>query len=198
MHFIKKYRFPIGLIVILLVAGATAFVYFSQPNQSDKSEKSSVTVEKISGKKTSDKSSSSASQSSENSTSSSSNLGSDYGFQRLSDTQNKKIPIDLSQYTTSKVEQFRAYCGHEEANIPMTEGTIKPNKMFTDGIAYWHSSLTVDGKKIPVVASYQRMGSFAIYTTQPTDKDLSFIYNGQDYNDYIGKDNLDAIAHQNN
>lgn len=193
MNFIKKHRLPIGILVVLaLVAGTVAFMNQEPSGHNNQSEESSVTVEKISSDKKSNSSAKSSSSNSKNS------KKSEYGFQLISDKPNPKFPIDLSQYTTSKVQQFRAYDGHEEVNLPMTEGTIKPNKVYTDGLAYWHSSLTVDGKKIPVVASYQRQGYFALYTAEPREKSLDFTYIGQDYNDYIGKDNLDAIANKSN
>ncbi|MBS9338747.1 hypothetical protein G6R29_03800 [Fructobacillus sp. M2-14] len=80
------------------------------------------------------------------------------------------------------------FSGKKITLLPMTEGHLD------NGSIYWKSQLTIHGKKTPVVASYYRMGYFAIYTKQPTDQIQSFTYNGDDYQKYIEAKDLDEVA----
>ncbi|USS88113.1 hypothetical protein M3M39_01090 [Fructilactobacillus hinvesii] len=78
------------------------------------------------------------------------------------------------------------YEGSKETNLPTTNGVDNVTR-------YWPSTITINGTKQPVIASYTRMGYFQIYTKQPTDQDYSFTYDGMDYMKYIGASDLDSI-----
>lgn len=85
------------------------------------------------------------------------------------------------------------YIGKQKKQPAMVEGQVPIDDHHPDGGRYWKAMLTVNGKKQAVVAFYERMGFFTIYTTEPTDKDQGFNYSGLDYKDYIGKQDLDDL-----
>lgn len=85
------------------------------------------------------------------------------------------------------------YIGKQKKQPAMVEGQVPIDDHHPDGGRYWKTMLTVNGKKQAVVAFYERMGFFTIYTTEPTDKDQGFNYSGLDYKDYIGKQDLDDL-----
>ncbi|CAK1246401.1 hypothetical protein [Fructobacillus fructosus] len=85
------------------------------------------------------------------------------------------------------------YIGQQKRQPAMVEGEFPIDDYHPDGGQFWKTMLTVNGKKQAVVAYYERMGIFTIYTTEPTDKSQGFIYSGLDYKDYLGKKDLDDL-----
>ncbi|MCK8638833.1 hypothetical protein [Fructobacillus fructosus] len=75
----------------------------------------------------------------------------------------------------------------------MVEDEFPIDDYYPDGDQFWKTMLTVNGKKQAVVAYYERMGIFTIYTTEPTDKSQGCIYSELDYKDYLGKKDLDDL-----
>ncbi|USS85922.1 hypothetical protein M3M38_04220 [Fructilactobacillus cliffordii] len=95
-------------------------------------------------------------------------------------------PTKQNQSNDSASQANVYYEGSKETNLPTTNGVDNVT-------SYWPATITINGTKQPVIASYTRMGYFQIFTKQPTAQDYSFTYDGEDYQNYIGASDLDSI-----
>ena len=100
---------------------------------------------------------------------------------------------DANSNSSSSNQSNVYYQGSSEITLPTTDGTVQPAGGMGDATQYWPATMTIDGTKQAVVAAYTRMGEFVVYTKQPTDKDYSFNYSGDDYQDKIGQTDLDSF-----
>ncbi|MCK8627647.1 hypothetical protein [Fructobacillus cardui] len=106
----------------------------------------------------------------------------------------QKSSSQSSSLPTISNQDLTYYNGQTKVTLPTTNGSIAPNQNYTDGVTFWTATLTINGKKENVVASYERQGYFAIFTKEPTSKPQGFTYNGGDYNNHIGDKDLDSLA----
>lgn len=108
-------------------------------------------------------------------------------------TQTNSSPT--SSQTNTSNQNLVYYNGQSQITLPTTDGTIQPQQQgYPDGATFWPSTLTINGQKENVIASYARQGYFAIYTKEPTSKPQGFTYNGVDFENHIGDKDLDPLA----
>ncbi|CAK1247435.1 hypothetical protein [Fructobacillus tropaeoli] len=162
-------------------------------------------IGKASNSKLEEASNSSFSVSSSSRVSSSNNTNTSNSSQLSSSTQlNKDQETKQSTQTSSSQSSSQPnttnqnlvyYNGQSQITLPTTDGTIQPQQQgYPDGATFWPSTLTINGQKENVIASYSRQGYFAIYTKEPTSKPQGFTYNGVDFVNHIGDKDLDPLA----
>lgn len=134
--------------------------------------------------------------SSSNDTSNSSQLSSSNQLNK--DQESKQSTPTSSSQTSSQTntsnQNLVYYNGQSQITLPTTDGTIQPQQGYPDGATFWPSTLTINGQKENVIASYSRQGYFAIYTKEPTSKPQGFTYNGVDFVNHFGDKDLDPLA----
>ncbi|CAK1237236.1 unnamed protein product [Fructobacillus evanidus] len=114
---------------------------------------------------------------------------------KYSTTSNSQQEVSQSSSQSSTNNNSLVYYyGQTKTTLPTINGSIGPNQNYTDGATFWPATLTINGKKENVVAMYERMGYFQIFTKEPTSKPQGFTYNGGDYNNHIGDKDLDPLA----
>ncbi|CAK1241258.1 unnamed protein product [Fructobacillus tropaeoli] len=113
---------------------------------------------------------------------------------KYSTTSNSQQEVSQSSSQSSTNNNSLIYYnGQTKVKLPTTDGTIDPQENWPNGASFWTATLTIDGKKENVVATYARQGYFAIFTKEPTNKPQGFTYNG-DYLSHIGDKDLDPLA----
>lgn len=188
----KHHVFWITIIVLVLLVAVGAVLTVSRPKQKSKNTQLTSQQQSILAK----------GESSQNAKSSKKQqvikpTSTDYGFDVYPTSESSQI-TDLKTRTDSKVKSIQAYIKGQSLGLPMTSGTIKAaskedsNVVFPDGVTFWHSKLTIDGKLQRVVVADTGQGSYEVFTPKATDKNYSFTYSGSEK--VQGVDNLDAIS----
>ena len=190
----KHHVFWISLIVLGLLLAVGVVLTISRPKQKSKNTQLKLTSQQ--------QSILAKGESSQNSKTSQKQqvvkpTSTDYGFDVYPTSDSSQI-IDLKKRTDSKVKSIQAYIKQQSVGLPMTSGTIKAaskedtSAAFQNGITFWHSKLTIDGKLQKVVVADIGSGAYEVFTAKPTDKNYSFTYSGSEKVQGVG--NLDAIS----
>ncbi|KRN51873.1 hypothetical protein IV71_GL000452 [Fructobacillus fructosus KCTC 3544] len=188
----KHHVFWIALIVLVLLVAVGAVLTISRPKQKSKNTQLTSQQQSLLAK----------GESSQNSKTPQKQqvvkpTSTDYGFDVYPTSDSQQI-TDLKKRTDSKVKSIQAYIKQQSVGLPMTAGTIKAaskedsNAAFQNGITFWRSKLTIDGKLQKVVVADIGSGAYEVFTAKPTDKNYSFTYSGSEK--VQGVDNLDAIS----